>query len=63
MSWAGIPSVMSSFLVLLFFPNFPETVDWLSDEERALAVNRLKGVASTQYVFFTIYWRIYLITP
>ncbi|KAF8713221.1 Major Facilitator Superfamily, partial [Rhizoctonia solani] len=49
----GIPSVASSLFVFLFFPDFPETVAWLSEEERALAVGRLKGLASTQGSHFT----------
>ncbi|CAE6498875.1 unnamed protein product [Rhizoctonia solani] len=49
----GIPSVISSLFVLLFFPDFPETVVWLSEEERALAVGRLKGLASTHDSHFT----------
>ncbi|KAF8755293.1 Major Facilitator Superfamily [Rhizoctonia solani] len=49
----GIPSVASSLFVFLFFPDFPETVTWLSEEERALAVGRLKGLASTQGSHFT----------
>lgn len=44
----GIPTVASSILVFLYFPDFPDTVKWLSEEERAIAVGRLKGVASTQ---------------
>ena len=48
--YAGVPSVVSSIFVFLFFPDFPETVVWLSDEERALAVGRLVGLASTKYV-------------
>ncbi|KAH7329808.1 MFS transporter [Rhizoctonia solani] len=48
----GTPSVVSSFFVLLYFPDFPEIVVWLSAEERALAVGRLKGVASTQCSHF-----------
>ncbi|CAE6351377.1 unnamed protein product [Rhizoctonia solani] len=50
---AGIPSVASSLLVLLFFPDFPETAAWLSEEERALVVGRLNGLASTQSSRFT----------
>ncbi|EUC55188.1 MFS transporter [Rhizoctonia solani AG-3 Rhs1AP] len=49
----GIPSVISSFFVFLFFPDFPETVVWLSEEERTLAIGRLRGLASTQGSRFT----------
>lgn len=42
----GIPSVLSSFLVLFFLPDYPETAGWLTDEERALAVGRLQHEGS-----------------
>ena len=42
----GAPSCAGAILVWFFFPDYPETVSWLSVEERALAVGRLKGVAS-----------------
>ncbi|KAM3546324.1 hypothetical protein ARSEF1564_000812 [Beauveria bassiana] len=42
----GIPSVLSSVLVLLFLPDYPETAGWLTDEERALAVARLQHEGS-----------------
>ncbi len=38
----GIPSVLSSFLVLFFLPDYPETAGWLTEAERALAVGRLR---------------------
>lgn len=38
----GIPSMLSAPLVWFFLPDFPETVSWLSEEERALAVERLR---------------------
>jgi predicted MFS family arabinose efflux permease len=37
----GIPSVASSVLVWFFLPDYPETAKWLSDEEKALAAERL----------------------
>ncbi|KAG8741284.1 hypothetical protein FRC10_003032 [Ceratobasidium sp. 414] len=43
----GIPSVLSSLLVWFFFPDFPETAQWLSPDERDRAVSRLEGMAST----------------
>ncbi|CAE6434748.1 unnamed protein product [Rhizoctonia solani] len=49
----GIPPVVLSIFVLWFFPDFPETAFWLSEEERALAVGRLAGLASTQDAHFT----------
>lgn len=38
----GIPSVVSSFFVYFFLPDYPETVKWLSPEELACAVERLR---------------------
>ncbi|KAH7336758.1 MFS transporter [Rhizoctonia solani] len=49
----GMPTVVLSFFVLAFFPDFPETGTWLSGEERALAVGRLRGLGSTQSSRFT----------
>ncbi|KAM5540145.1 hypothetical protein V8D89_006285 [Ganoderma adspersum] len=42
----GAPSCAGAFLVWFFFPDYPETVSWLSEEQRELAVSRLQGVAS-----------------
>ncbi|KAI0702376.1 MFS transporter [Cerioporus squamosus] len=42
----GAPSCFVAILCALFFPDYPETVSWLSDEERELATQRIKGVAS-----------------
>lgn len=42
----GIPSLLSSILVFFFLPDYPETVNWLSFEEKALATSRLKFEAS-----------------
>ncbi|KAN0103449.1 MFS general substrate transporter [Hyaloscypha variabilis] len=42
----GIPSCLSSFFVFFFLPDFPETVKWLSAEERELATSRLEFEAS-----------------
>lgn len=38
----GAPSCVSAFFVLFFLPDYPETVHWLSDDERALAMQRLR---------------------
>ncbi|ELR04324.1 hypothetical protein VC83_04028 [Pseudogymnoascus destructans] len=38
----GIPSVLSSVAVFFFLPDYPETATWLTLEERALAVERLR---------------------
>ncbi len=64
----GAPSCACSILVFLFFPDFPETVKWLSDEERELAVERIQGVASLGHAKITwkearetlTDWRLYL---
>lgn len=37
----GIPSCVSAFFVFFFLPDYPETVGWLSETERTLAVQRL----------------------
>ncbi|KAF3764205.1 MFS transporter [Cryphonectria parasitica EP155] len=37
----GAPSCLSALFVLYFLPDYPETVSWLSDDERALALSRL----------------------
>jgi hypothetical protein len=38
----GLPSLLSAPLVWFFLPDYPETVRWLSPEEKALAAERLK---------------------
>ncbi|KAJ7603481.1 major facilitator superfamily domain-containing protein [Roridomyces roridus] len=42
----GIPSVLSSILVFFFLPDYPETASWLTDDEKKLVAQRLKGNAS-----------------
>jgi len=42
----GIPSCLSAILVYLFLPDYPETVQWLSDSERSRALDRLKSEGS-----------------
>lgn len=42
----GLPSCLSSIAVFFFLPDYPETVRWLSDDERSLAISRLKFEAS-----------------
>lgn len=42
----GIPSCASSILVWFFLPDYPETVKWLSGEEKERAVERLKDQGS-----------------
>jgi MFS family permease len=42
----GIPSCLSSILVFFYLPDYPETVKWLSVEEKALATKRLETEGS-----------------
>lgn len=37
----GAPSCLSAFFVLFYLPDYPETVNWLSLQERDLAIRRL----------------------
>ncbi|CAG8975831.1 hypothetical protein HYALB_00009411 [Hymenoscyphus albidus] len=37
----GIPSCVSSVFVYFYLPDYPETVNWLSDDEKVLAKTRL----------------------
>ncbi|KAK5175647.1 uncharacterized protein LTR77_000786 [Saxophila tyrrhenica] len=38
----GLPSLLSAVLVWFFLPDYPETASWLNEDERSLAVERLK---------------------
>ena len=49
----GAPSCACGVLVFFLYPDFPETEGWLSPEERALAVERIKGVASLVHAKIT----------
>lgn len=42
----GAPSCLCALLVYFFYPDFPESSKWLSTEERDLATERIKGIAS-----------------
>ncbi|CAK4032522.1 MFS general substrate transporter [Lecanosticta acicola] len=42
----GIPSLLSAFFVYFFLPDYPETANWLSEQEKALAVDRLRTEGS-----------------
>lgn len=42
----GLPSCLSSIAVFFFLPDYPETVNWLDETERSLAISRLKYEAS-----------------
>ena len=64
----GLPSCVCAILCFFFFPDFPEIASWLSDKERQLATERIKGVAALGHAKITwkeaketlIDWRIYL---
>ena len=64
----GLPSIALSPIILLYYPDYPETVRWLSDNERALATERIRGVASLGHAKLTwvdardtlLDWRLYL---
>ncbi|KAJ5306787.1 hypothetical protein N7508_005802 [Penicillium antarcticum] len=42
----GVPSCASAILVWFVLPDYPETAEWLRDEERELAIERLKHEGS-----------------
>lgn len=64
----GAPSCLCAILVFFFYPDFPETAPWLSADERELAIERIKGVASLGHAKITwadakntlMDWRLYL---
>ena len=49
----GLPSCACAVLAYFFYPDFPETATWLSDEERYLATERIKGIASLGHARIT----------
>lgn len=42
----GIPSCAASVLVYFILPDYPETSKWLSEQEKALAIDRLRDEGS-----------------
>ncbi|RDW85517.1 hypothetical protein BP5796_03842 [Coleophoma crateriformis] len=65
----GIPSVLSSIAVYFFLPDYPETAQWLSEEEKALAIARLQNEGShghsksltwSEAKMTLIDWRLYM---
>ncbi|TBU33896.1 MFS general substrate transporter [Dichomitus squalens] len=64
----GAASCFIAPFILWFYPDYPETVSWLSPEERELATERIKGVASLGHEAITwkdardtlLDWRLYL---
>ena len=64
----GAPSCACAVLVFFFYPDFPETSKWLSDDERFIATERIKGIASLGHDKLTwanakatlLDWRLYL---
>ncbi|KAI0374113.1 MFS general substrate transporter [Pilatotrama ljubarskyi] len=63
----GVPCCICAFVVYFVFPDYPETVSWLSPEERSLATERIRGVASLGHHELTwaeardtlVDWRLY----
>jgi MFS family permease len=64
----GVPSVVAAVAVYFWMPNYPESVSWLSPEEKALAVERLQvdgSSASSEGITWTnakqtlTDWRLY----
>ena len=64
----GAASCLIAPFIWWFYPDYPETVSWLSPEERELATERIKGVASLGHAAITwkdardtlLDWRLYL---
>ena len=64
----GAPSCACAICAWLFYPDFPETVSWLSGKERDLVTSRIRGVASLGHAKITwtetretlLDWRLYL---
>lgn len=64
----GAPSCLYAIYIFFMFPDFPETARWLSEKERRLAAERIKGIASLGHAKITwadakatlIDWRLYL---
>lgn len=52
----GAPSCLSAAFVFFFLPDYPETVRWLSDNERALALRRL-SVEGSKGLHDANWWR------
>ncbi|KAF7922074.1 uncharacterized protein EAE98_008285 [Botrytis deweyae] len=64
----GIPSCLSSILVFFYLPDYPETVKWLSKDEKDLATRRLategakggdKGLTWQEAKETLCTWRLY----
>ncbi|KAM5531685.1 hypothetical protein V8D89_014674, partial [Ganoderma adspersum] len=64
----GAASCLLVPFIFFLYPDYPETVSWLSPEERKLAIERIKGVASLGHEAITwkdawdtlVDWRLYL---
>lgn len=52
----GVPSCLLAILVYLFLPSFPETSSWLSPDDRALAIRRMKQESSKSLAHDKITW-------
>ena len=64
----GAPSCASAFLVWLILPDYPESANWLSHEEKELAAQRLetegskggaKAMSWTDAKAVLMDWRLY----
>ncbi|KAI0329739.1 MFS general substrate transporter [Cubamyces sp. BRFM 1775] len=64
----GVPSCVCAVFTYFVFPDYPETVPWLSPAERELATARIRGVASLGHHQLTwaearetlVEWRLYV---
>lgn len=52
----GAPSCVSAFIVFFLLPDYPETVTWLSKDQQALALERLK-VEGSKGLSETDWWK------
>ena len=64
----GLPPIVLAPLIFYFFPDYPEDARWLSQRERALAIERVRGVAPLGHAELRwaeartalLDWRLYL---
>ncbi|KAK0442028.1 MFS general substrate transporter [Desarmillaria tabescens] len=52
----GAPSCLLAIFVYLFLPSYPETSTWLSPDDRALAVRRMKQESSKSVGYAKVTW-------
>jgi MFS family permease len=51
----GAPSVICGILIFFFMPQYPETANWLSAEDKLLSLQRLGERCSKGYVDLPIF--------